>query len=144
MQPGDVWLQPAAANDTVTVTVLLKTPSDLSDQLLSGQYHPASREAAEQATAANPQDLAAVRQFAQQNGLSVRSEDAASRRVVLAGTVQQMDKAFGVEIGDIRDAAGHTFRAYRGSVQLPPALQNSVTAVLGLDQRPVARHAHPD
>jgi hypothetical protein len=140
MRPGDHWVRAAGPDETASVTVLLRPPVGLGEQLLSGQYRSESREAAEQNTAADPKDLAAVRAFARVHGLTVQSEDPASRRIVLAGTVKQMEQAFEVEIGDGKDASGHNFRTYRGALQLPESLQLAVTAVLGLDQRPVARH----
>lgn len=141
MRPGDQWVGAVQSNEPVSVTILLKRPAALSEELLSGRYHPGSPDAAAQSRAGDPRDFAAVRGFAKDYGLTVRSEDPASNRVVLEGTVAQMDNAFGIEIGQLRDAAGHEFRSYRGSIQLPPALEGSVTAVLGLDQRPVARRA---
>ncbi len=140
MRAGDHWLGPSPLDETVSVTILLKPPAGLAEKLLSGQYHPPSREAAEQEMAASAQVLAAIRQFAEQHGLTIRSEDPSSRRVVLEGTVQQMNKAFDVEIGEFKDAAGHTFPSFRGTIQLPPELRDDITAVLGLDRRPVARH----
>jgi kumamolisin len=141
LRAGDRWIRDAAPGETITVTVLLRPSKDISEQLLSGNYHPASREEAQQDTAADSQQIAAVRDFAAHHGLTVESADPASRRVVLTGDVEHVQQAFGIEIGQVQDAAGHTFRSYRGSVQLPASLQNAVTAVLGLDQRPVARHA---
>jgi kumamolisin len=141
MHAGDRWLEAAADSESIDVTVLLRPSGELAEELLSGRYHAESRQKAEQNVAANPQELSAVRAFAGQHGLHVKSEDAGSGRVVLTGTVQQLQEAFGVEIGEVQDQSGRQFRSYRGEIHLPANLKSVVTAVLGLDQRPVARHA---
>ena len=68
-----------------------------------------------------------------------RSDDAA-RTVSLEGTLKDLEQAFGVELRNY-EVDGHTFRAANGALRLPREIASAVTAVLGLDTRPVA-HPH--
>jgi kumamolisin len=137
------WLADVDPSTKITVSILLRRRSSNSEELLSGHYHPASREAAEQAIAANPKDLAAVCRFAEEHGMTIVDEDAASRRVQVEASAKQMENAFGVRIGTAEDASGCRFLTYKGAITIPRELSGIVVAVLGLDQRPVARHADP-
>jgi kumamolisin len=138
---GDRWLHDAPADESTTVTLFLRHSGNIAQQLLSGEYRPLSREDAERSLAATPADLAAVRAFAEKYGLQITQEDPASRRVRLEGTASDMERAFGIKLGIAEDASGHRFRTYRGAITVPGPLRDAVTAVLGLDQRPIARHA---
>ncbi len=135
------WLSDVDPSTSITATIMLRRRSSNAEDMLSGQYHPASREEAEQALAAEPADLAAVRSFAQDHGMKVVEEDAASRRVHVEATAKQMEDAFGVQIGTAEDAHGCRFLTYKGAITMPSDLSGVVVAVLGFDQRPVARHA---
>ena len=129
----------------ITVTIVIRRPQQAGDvgaQLLSGRFQPVSREAAERAMAADPGDLEAVRDFVREHGLVIVSENAPARTIRVEGTIQQIDSAFGVKMGWSEESAGKQHLSYQGQISLPPALQGIVEAVLGLDQRPIARH-HP-
>jgi len=97
-----------------------------------------SRDAFATQFGAAPEDLAAVTAFAQQHGLTVVRTDAASRMVVVSGTVAQFNAAFEVDLQQYQHPAGN-YRGRTGTVSLPDALHGVVTAVLGLDNRPQAR-----
>lgn len=132
----------ADPNQSIGATVVLRRPAQaagLSEQILSGGFKPTSEGAAEQATAASPDDLAAVQAFIQAQGLSVTNENAAARTIQVQGTVEQMSSAFGVSIGSVSDSSGNAHLTYRGTISVPAELKDIVTAVLGLDQRPVAQ-----
>lgn len=107
----------------VTVTVMLR------------------REPPEQ-TCANPQDVETIRRFAHQYGLTVVDEKTAGRTLHLRGTVREMDAAFGTQVREFQDAHGH-YLSYDGPLSVPQSLAGIVMAVLGLDQRPIARHRSP-
>jgi kumamolisin len=87
---------------------------------------------------ADPTDIAAIEAFAHDNGLTVSERSAARRSVVLKGTAANMQKAFGTTLANYQTAAG-TYRGRTGSITIPANLQGVVTAVLGLDNRPVAK-----
>ena len=141
-RPGDRWVHDAQPDESVTATIILRSAAgDVGQQLLSGQYRPASREEAEQSLAATPGQLDSIREFAKQYGLTVVHEQPVSRRVRLRGTAAQMEQAFGVKLGVAENQSGHKFQTYQGSITLPASLAGMVTAVLGFDQRPIAHHA---
>jgi kumamolisin len=87
---------------------------------------------------ADPADIAAVEAFAAANGLHPVQKDRARRTVVLSGTVAQFNKAFGVDLKKVEHDEG-TYRGREGEISLPDTLVGKVEAVLGLDDRPVAR-----
>jgi kumamolisin len=87
---------------------------------------------------ASPSDIAAVVNFANRNDLAVVQQDPARRAVVLSGTVEQFNKAFGVELQQY-EYAGGSYRGRTGPIKLPEDLDGIVDAVLGLDNRPQAR-----
>jgi kumamolisin len=112
-----------------------------------------TREEFEAAHGADPKDIQAVRTFARQHGLEVVEASAPRRTVVLAGTVAQMQAAFGVQLGQYEHPGG-TYRGREGEITLPAELQPVVEGVFGLDDRPQAdphlrmpertlRHAQP-
>ena len=69
------------------------------------------------------------------------SSDLARRTVILAGTVADMDRAFGVTLKTYAYDGG-TYRGRTGPVQVPAEIAPVVDGVFGLDNRPVAkRHA---
>jgi kumamolisin len=133
-------LSPASPSLEVTATILLRRNTNAGgpseQELLSGKYYPSAegQAAARAAIAAAPEDVAAVRSFAEQYGLKVVDADPDSRRVRVEGTASAMDKAFGVHL---QQTAEHIL-TYAGSISVPKPLAGIVTAVLGLDQRPVA------
>lgn len=87
---------------------------------------------------ADPADIALVEAFAHEYGLTVTESSAAKRSVALSGTVENMQKAFGTSLAHYESPAGG-YRGRTGSVTIPANLQGAVTAVLGLDNRPVAK-----
>lgn len=97
-----------------------------------------AREAFDQQFGADSADIAAVKKFADAHGLAVVQEDAGRRTVVLSGTVAQFNAAFGVDLEQFEHPGG-SYRGRVGSVQLPDELHGAVEAVLGLDNRPVAK-----
>ena len=60
------------------------------------------------------------------------------RTVVLSGTVEQMSRAFVVDLG-IYDAPSGRYRGREGAVSIPEEIADIVQAVLGLDNRPLGR-----
>ncbi|HLH04408.1 MAG TPA: protease pro-enzyme activation domain-containing protein [Bryobacteraceae bacterium] len=79
-------------------------------------------------------DVSAVENFAHEYGLQVVEASAEKRTVKLAGTAAQMQAAFGVQLAHYGSAI-----SYAGPITVPAALGGKIMAVLGLDQRPIAR-----
>ena len=128
------------------MTIYLRRRADVgpggnvAETLVSGRFQPISREEAAEKLGANPEDLKAVRAFAQQYGLCVCDENAAARTVCVEGTVQQMASAFQADFGILEGANG-SYLSYKGPLLVPASLKDVLTAVLGLDRRPLARRA---
>ncbi len=90
---------------------------------------------------ADPAVIARVENFAHHAGLTVVESSTAKRRVVLAGTVAALAKAFGAKLGCYRLGSQDktTYRTRTGELTIPAELEGDVIAVLGLDNRPAAR-----
>ncbi len=81
-----------------------------------------------------------VRAVASKHGLHVISEDAGAHLVRLRGTYAQATEAFQPQgMGVYETAEGHRYVARSGALTLPDEIANDVVAVMGLDQRPVAK-----
>jgi len=87
---------------------------------------------------AEPADLAQVEEFARSYGLQVLEMNAARRVLRAAGTVAQIETAFGTKLHTC-GSEGATHICYEGALTIPASLEGIVEAVLGLDQRPVDR-----
>ncbi len=134
------WSQiPDPEQHPIEATLLLRRQGgDAADQLLLSGTPQISSADAEAATAASTEDIARVSAFAQQHGLSIKSADPAKRTVQVQGSAAQMQKAFGVDLGMVSES-GNQYLSHREAISIPQSLSNLVTAVLGLDQRPVAK-----
>ncbi len=133
---------PVASDEVVHATVVLRRRG--ADPDLS--HGPRSREEYGVLHGAAPDDLDAIEQFANEFGLTVVQRNAPDRTVVLAGTAEAMQEAFGTSLTDYElSEGGRRFRGRSGPVTIPSELKDSVMAVLGLDNRPVARpHVRKD
>lgn len=136
------WIGVADPDQQLTATIMLcrrATASRLADELLAGTARRVSRENASN-IGADPQDVAAVQAFLGRNGFKILKEDPIARAIQFEGTVQQIGRAFGVEMAWFGNVRGERFLSYRGSVLIPESLQGTIIALLGLDQRRAARH----
>jgi kumamolisin len=85
---------------------------------------------------ADAADLASLRRFAQQHGLTETGADLSRRVLQLRAAPAALQSAFGVTFGSYQLADGRgPFLACSGVPRVPP----EALAVLGLDHRPVAR-----
>lgn len=135
-QPG--VQKPAAPTEQLTVSVVVRRKKPLAAANVSGNQR-LSRARFNAEHAADPAAVALVKRFAKEFGLKVKAGTPAPgrRTVKLAGTVAQMQRAFGVSLSH-RTIDGHVYRVRAGSIYLPAELQGYVVAVLGLDNRPQA------
>ena len=133
----------AAADRQIRVSVILKRKAPLDIDSLGGRQM--SRQELNDQYGASQQAFDTVVDFARAHGLTV-DEQASSlerRRVELHGPVSTFDTAFGVQLNNYEpqhsgSAKPATFHAFTGQVTVPEELVNSVEAVLGLDNRPIA------
>src|SRR6185437_3461077 len=121
---------------SVSLIVRRKTPLNLSK--LKGRT--LSRQKFEEKYGADPTDFDRLRRFAHEHGLSVdeSASSLARRTLVVRGTAENLEKAFGVELQDY-EAEGRRFHCYSGSITMPHEHAEVVEAVLGLDARTVAK-----
>lgn len=140
--PTAQWSKLGNAGDQqLTATIILKhAASDTSAALLSGTAPALPHGEASTAATASPEAVHRVTAFAREHGLTVTEANASTRTVKVQGTADQMEQAFGVTLGMVTDGAGNTYLSHQGPIEIPESLSQQVTAVLGLDQRPIARH----
>ncbi len=86
---------------------------------------------------ADPADIEAVKQFASEHQLNVARVHLASRCVTIAGPLEKLAGLFcaDVRLSRIEDKV---LRTRQGHLYIPEALHQSVVAVFGFDERPVA------
>jgi kumamolisin len=143
---GAKAIGPARPDERIEVTLRLraKTPvahaltaNGAGDDTHPGQRKYLTREEFAASHGAEAQDLASVAAFAKANGLAVVESNAARRSVVLSGTTQSMNEAFGVSLQQYEHASG-TYRGRTGTLSVPGDLAGVVEGVFGLDDRPAA------
>lgn len=130
-------------NEVVSATIVLRrrTPTAAAESFAftdpqSVNHH--TREEYGTVHGAAPADIAVIEAFAHEYGLTVTERSQARRSVVLSGTAENMQRAFGTTLAYYNSPSG-TYRGRTGPVMIPQELQPMVTAVLGLDNRPVAK-----
>ena len=136
---------PTDPDERLEVTVRVRrrqpVPADqieaMASQLPAERQYLTAREYDRQ-FGADPQDLEAVAAFAHTHGLQVVEKSAARRSVVLSGTVQAAEAAFGVTLEDYEYPHG-TYRGRTGPISVPADLSGTVEGVFGLDNRPFAQ-----
>lgn len=135
-------------NEVAEVAVCVREPSSGADlesfvesqnQLPArGRQHLSRTDLAER-YGADPKDLDAIAQFANDNGLSVSAIHPDFRTISLSGKLSDLQQAFHVNLVTYRSPEGNIYRGYTGQVQLPGSISNIVKAVIGLDTKPAAR-----
>jgi kumamolisin len=89
---------------------------------------------------ADPADVESLRGFARTHALQETGCEPHRCALHLRGTPQALQRAFGVELGRYQlEAGGEVYVGCQQHAVLPAAVAPAVIAVLGLDQRPVAR-----
>ena len=136
---------PCDPNEPIEVTVMLRRKDEAAFRALmkkidAGQAPPVpvSREEFAEHFGASKTDIDAVRQFASHHSLTVVRAEAATRSVVLRGTVAQFENAFDVKLERF-EHHNKSYRGRSGQVNVPEEIHPMIKAVLGLDNRPIAR-----
>jgi kumamolisin len=134
----------ADPKETLSVTIRVRRRKDapaLADPSKAGKAHKVlSHEAFASQYGAAQSDVDQVIAFAKEHGLAVVETSLPRRTVILSGNVEQMNAAFGVELG-IYKSPTETYRGREDAVNLPPTLIDIVEGVFGLDNRRMARRA---
>jgi kumamolisin len=144
-------VRPVDNNEVISVTVVLRRRARVESAKAFAfsvadtvTHH--SREEFGMAHGASASDVAAIEAYAHEYGLTVSHSSQARRSVVLSGTAENMQQCFGVSLHHFSSQQG-AYRGRTGPVMIPEELQQTVTAVLGLDNRPVAKphiRVHPE
>lgn len=81
-----------------------------------------------------------VHDFASHHGLAIVHETPEARSVVLSGTAGALQEAFGATLANYKiPETGISYRGRTGSIHIPSELETHIVAVLGLDNRPIAK-----
>ena len=143
--PGSSKIGPADTKEKLLVSLRLRRKPDapaLTDMKTFAatparqRKHIKREEYATTYGAAQP-DMDSVAAFAQSNGLKVVESSAARRTVVLSGTVDQVNKAFNVNLTQYHTGK-ETYRSYTGKVSVPTEIADAVESVHGLDNRQIS------
>lgn len=137
-QPPGTLTGKANGNEVINVTVLLRRKNPI-EPFLKNQPGHFSREEFAARFGASEEDIAAVEEFAHAFDLTVVESSIPRRSVILRGSVQNFSEAFDTPLANYRHPGGQTYRGRTGAIAIPAALQDIVTGVFGLDNRPQAR-----
>jgi kumamolisin len=134
---------PLDPSQVITVTVVLRRRAEVPTELISGPETISTAELGER-YGANPADATLVADVLGRYGLTVTEFQLGSRRLKVSGMIAAMSAAFGTTLTAVNsrrpDGAGSVTHRYRtGSLSVPAELSGIIVAVLGLDDRPVAR-----
>ena len=88
---------------------------------------------------ASKADLDTIASWATENHLKVLSQDAASKRTVVEGTVGAISKAFQVQLDEYEHPELGHYRGRSGKIYLPEKVYGVIEGVFGLDNRPVGK-----
>lgn len=133
------YLGPHDANDTMEVTVVLRRRGAQPEPARWPAKRAESRTSFGDRFGADPADVERMRGFARDHDLQETDCQVHRRSMRLRGSMSALQKAFGVELGRYETADGRPFTGCHQAPQLDQALGPHVIAVLGLDQRPVAK-----
>jgi kumamolisin len=125
-----------AKNTTATVAEKSSVESLLKQPAAERQH--LTREQFLAQRGALQEDVQKVEDFAHEYALTIAETNLAKGSVTLTGTVAHFSKAFSVELLTYQSPAG-SYRGRTGAVYIPSALDGIITAVLGLDNRPMAK-----
>lgn len=81
---------------------------------------------------------AKVKEFADEYALWVSKEDTGFT-VTMGGSVTSLMRAFETKVYSMRDAVGKVYRTRSGALSVPKSFADDLLAVLGFDNRPIAR-----
>lgn len=122
-------------DERLTVTVKLKSKDESGlDENTQRVDHAAFKDI----YGADPLAVCKVVEYGSSHGLIVTEVNLAERQVVFSGTVTQFESAFLVDLHQFEHDGG-TFRGHLGGVYVPADLEGDIEAVLGLNNRQVAK-----
>jgi kumamolisin len=134
---------PIDPSEVITVTVVLRRRAEVPAELITGPETISQAELGER-YGANPADVTLVADVLGRYGLTVTEFQPGSRRLKVSGMIAAMSAAFGTSLTSVNsslsDGSGTVTHRYRtGALSVPAELNGIIVAILGLDNRPVAR-----
>jgi kumamolisin len=143
---GHRWLELTVG---VRRTKPLPDLSALDDKLPADRTYMTREQLVDQ-HGSDPKAVESIEAFAKAHNLVVTQNEPASARMGLAGTVEDVNAAFGVELFDYTHPKLGEFRARTGPVHIPADMAGAITGVFGLNNHRIlrrtfrpARHAAP-
>lgn len=133
--PGARILGEADPSEEMTVTILVRRRYLAEPVAQTGVK--ISRADFTEKFASSEQDIQRVIDFAENNGLDVLESHTDRRTVVVAGTVEAMNRAFIVQLQTIDSPDQGVFRGREGFVHVPDELAEIIEGVFGLDNRKI-------
>jgi kumamolisin len=122
-------------NSHIEVTIVLKAPP-LPDKMPAKALSLADFV---KKYGADPANIAKVESSLRAYGLQIEGVGPTGRTLRVSGTAAAMESAFKAGMGIYESAAQGEFRAREGSLSVPADIADLVDAVIGLDQRQVAK-----
>jgi kumamolisin len=125
--------------EVITVTLVLRrksgAPAIPQDSVA---WSPQTRERFGVTHGADTTDIQEIEAFAHEHNLTVSELNAPRRTVLLTATAEAMQRAFGTRLQSCT-LNGAAYRMRTGSLSVPASVHPAIIAVLGLDNRPVAK-----
>jgi kumamolisin len=126
-------------DEDVQITLHLRRRSEIEST--GDRQSRLSRAELEEAHGADPSDIVAVEDFAAEHHLSIAAIHIGARTIALRGKLSAMVSAFGANLR-LSKVGDKTVRTREDHLLVPEGLQDAVVAVLGFDERPVAKTNH--
>jgi kumamolisin len=137
MMPGSKLMGHCNPDEQVQLTLTLRRKAPLPP--LEGRLAvPITRKEAAANYGASDADIANVKAVMEANKVKVLGANQATRCIKVEGPIKVLEDVFQVKLFQFTHA-GRNFRGRTGVVHIPSALDGVVTAVYGLDNRPVIR-----
>jgi kumamolisin len=133
--PGATVIAPVDPDERIEATIVLRRAAPLPAPQAGVVL---SREAFIAQHAARPSDADAIAAFAHDHGLTVTAVHLDRRSMRVAGPAAAMQEAFGTELSQFDSPRGR-YCGRVGALTLPASIAPLVDAVLGLDNRPMAK-----
>ena len=146
--PPPSWTELPARADEERIEISIRVPRRPGVELPSvealgalppGERRHLSREELTARYGADPAALAAVERHARERGITVVDACPSKRRVLLAGTLGELRKAFPADVRRVEHPSGHAYRQRCGDQHVPAALAGCVEGLFGFSSQPRAR-----
>lgn len=149
--PGAKFLNKSDPTQRIKVSVYVRRNPNpdpaavLSVQALSaqlpGQRKKVTDDEFNSVYGADPADLERTKAWAEKNNLKVLDSSVARHRLLLEGSIGDIQSAFDIQLNEYEHSGSGRFRGREGDIQIPGDLAGVIEGVFGLDTRRVG-HSH--